>query len=270
MPSPNTRVRPASQSVKRSGPHGERRHLGKLRPGHPVPVPKCSKGRPCRPLPHETEVENHGWQPLCGRKVPPRGPNRGAHRRSWEVAVQPGTRGQLAALFHAASQLCSPARPGKGNRIVPGAGRRCVAAPSSLRGAWNLNSCPERTWVAWDRKPGVPQGAAGPQAPHVATHTRATRAVPGTRAVGRPPKVPSESSSSRNQATSPSWPDLRHAEADARQDRVARGRPEPAAGWRSLQPGPGSRRQRVKRPLPPAGMARRQRGARTAAPGEPA
>lgn len=89
------------------------------------------------------------------------------------------------ALVHAASQLCSPARPGRGNRIVPGAGRRCVAAPSSLRGAWNLNSCPERTWVAWDPKRGVPQGAAGPRAPHVATHTRATRAVPGTRAVGR-------------------------------------------------------------------------------------
>lgn len=174
------------------------------------------------------------------------------------------------ALVHAASQLCSPTRPGRGNRIVPGAERRCVAAPSSLRVAWNLNSCPERTWVAWDPKPGVPQGAAGPRAPHVATHTRATRAVPGTRAVGRPPEVPSESSSSRNQATSPSWPDLRHAEADARQDRVARGRPERAAGWRSLQPGPGSRRQRVKRPLPPAGMARRQRGVRTAAPGEPA
>lgn len=167
------------------------------------------------------------------------------------------------ALVHAASQLCSPARPGRGNRIVPGAERRCVPAPSSLRGAWNLNSCPARTWVAWDPKRGVPQGAAGPRAPHVATHTRVTRAVPGMRAVGRPPEVPSESSSGRNQATSPSWPDLRRAEADARQDRVARGRPERAAGWRSLQPSPGSRRQRVKRPLPPAGMARRQRGTRT-------
>lgn len=38
------------------------------------------------------------------------------------------------ALVHAASQLCSPARPGRGNRIVPGAERRCVAAPSSLVG----------------------------------------------------------------------------------------------------------------------------------------